>query len=95
MIKDILENLYEYAVNSTHNSEEYDEMYEGRIKLTQSQIYRKIKKAMPPKDRLPLELQNCYMEIHRKEQNLTPLINQVRNDTIDTIHKNLKKACGE
>ncbi len=43
----------------------------------------------PQKDRLPLELQHCYMEIHRKEQNLTPLLNQVRNDTIDEYEKSL------
>ena len=42
-----------------------------------------VPEELPEKNQLPLELQNCYMEIYRKEQNLTPLLNEVRNEIID------------
>ena len=50
-----------------------------------------VKGMIPKKNMLPLELQNCYMEIHRKEQNLTPLFNQIRNDTIADMTAKLEK----
>jgi len=37
------------------------------------------------KNNLPLELQYCGMEVHRKEQNLSPLFNEIRNGVIDKI----------
>jgi hypothetical protein len=40
---------------------------------------------MPKRDRIPLELQHCYVEIHREEKNLTPLFNQIRNDCITEV----------
>ena len=43
--------------------------------------------GMPEKDRLPLELKYCVMEIHRKEQDLSPLLNEVRNSTIAEFRK--------
>ena len=44
----------------------------------------------PEKDSLPLELQHCDMEIYRKSQNLTPLLNEVRNQCREQYIKNLK-----
>ncbi len=41
----------------------------------------------PIKNNLPLELKYCSMEIHRKEQNLSPLLNEVRNDTINKFQQ--------
>jgi len=40
----------------------------------------------PEKNQLPLELQHCEMEIYRKEQSLTPLFNQIRNQVIDQFN---------
>jgi hypothetical protein len=47
-------------------------------------------KVLPKKNILPLELQNCWMEIFRTQQNLTPLFNEIRNWVIDDCIKSLK-----
>ena len=50
-----------------------------------------VKVVKAEKNKLPLELQNCYMEIYRKEQNLTPLLNSVRNFALEEIIKKIKE----
>jgi len=49
-------------------------------------------KGKPEKNRLPLELKHCTFEIHRKEQDLTPLLNTVRNSVITEWHEWIDKA---
>lgn len=49
-----------------------------------------IEDLMPDKNKLPTELQYCFMEIYRKEQNLSPLLNEVRNEAISDCLTSLK-----
>lgn len=70
--------------------------YNGLIKKNITQITQSIKDyylaKLPKENNLPLELQHCYMEIYRKEQNLTPLLNEVRNQAIAEMRKAIEEG---
>lgn len=41
--------------------------------------------GFPEKDRLPLELNPCFLEIHRKNTNISPFLNDFRNNILDQL----------
>ena len=43
-LREIIKSLYDYAVNSAHYSEEYDEFYNKRVNTTIQEIQRLIPK---------------------------------------------------
>ena len=48
-LREILEKLYDYAVNSTNNDEEYDEFYNKRLNQAEQQI----RDLIPKEEHLP------------------------------------------
>ena len=62
------------------------------IKETLSQIYQELKKCVPAKK----EKEELIIETVKEENGwIAQGIIKGHNQAIDTIHKNLKKACGE